>query len=206
LVDCRKELISIPAAAVPQDSREVSADEVLRMGNRISKFTTPPAFRPVSSKEVKKVDTDTAMANGAATSPARSPLNQTSQANADKSDKVYANLPAESRTYLEERDKHMRDAWKNHPSDNVVRSGLLMDIQQMLDRGLDPANLTSEQKDAEAQRLAEEEEQRRKKEVEEEDKRRESIKASGQQRPAPAAPTQAYEELPFDLLDDLDDE
>jgi len=206
LVDCRKELISIPAATVPLDSREVSADEVLRMGNRISKFTTPPAFRPTLAKESKGAELDVDAINGTAASAAHSPLQQVPKPEAGKENDIYAGLPTESRAYLEDRDRHLREVWKNHPSDNVVRSGLLMVIQQMLDRGLDPANLTSEQKNAEAQRLAEEEEQRHQKEAEEERKRRESAKASGQSRTSISQPTQAPEDSGFDLFDPDDED
>lgn len=178
LADTRKDIASIPAIDTSAHRREVDIADLLSYAKYIAPTTVPPTYRTplkddshpppktVADSAASAGDT-TQISNGLSTPPPATTVEDSS------SNPAFIKSENIGLTCMEERDRawllpdpEMFQPW---PTQDVMNSGALGDVQRMLERGEDPATKLSKQEQAEAdlRREAEEEALRLKKAEEE---------------------------------------
>ena len=146
LADARRDIASIPSIDTSADRREVDVNELLSYAKYIAPTTVPPTYRkPVKddsqsqSKATEPQDT-TQIANGLSTPP---------QTTADDVNPAFIKSENIGLQSMEERDKAWLlpdpDVFQPWPTQDVMNSGALGDIQRMLERGEDPKLKLSKQ-------------------------------------------------------------
>jgi len=224
LADTRKELLtSTPVSVAPEDSQNVEYEDLLSFAQRIAPFTVPPTFRPplpapidtqgagfttlefaTALQEVAVQPlTPSAAINGTLASGTNTPQPEPNHVyilSEEDTGKALAALPPSLKAWLDPTSTSF--PFTPWPSEEVIRSGALAQIQSMLDRGEDPEAPVLEP-DSE---LAREEERKRGEDEEaaqwtaemEQQRRRQSVVTRGQQWLAPAG-RQAGQESVFDF-------
>jgi len=176
LADTRRELLSTPSMNGTSEARHVPFNELLAYAKRISRFTLPVSYRaaPPKTEETAKPSIeaeDTAMPNGAATSPAvlalvtnSQDLPQDAEPEEERQGTAYAALSDAQKEWL----NHMSKApFIPFPNEEDIKRGALFAIQTMLEQGRDPAQVLGVKEQEEADRKAREDSERRKTEREE---------------------------------------
>ncbi|KAI4108964.1 MAG: hypothetical protein LQ339_002083 [Xanthoria mediterranea] len=151
LAETREELLSTPATTFPEHSRNVPFTELLEYAKNISRYTVPPTFReplpqPTAADAPPKVETATAIANGAGdpTAEAREAngiangiANGANLQNGEKKEKGVglSSLTPDEVLWLNELARTEFVPW---PNEEVIKRGALGQIQVMLEQGVDP--------------------------------------------------------------------
>ncbi|KAL8783814.1 MAG: hypothetical protein Q9213_004360 [Squamulea squamosa] len=148
LAETRRELLSTPATTFPENSRKVPLTELLDYAQKISRYTVPPTFREPLLPEANAADTagqvkNTApVANGTgdAVADAREANavanGEEPQAGEEKEKGVgVSSLTSDEVKWLNEL---ARTAFVPWPTEQVIKSGALGQIQIMLEQGVDP--------------------------------------------------------------------
>jgi len=183
LAELRRELLQTPTISLPEDSRPVPFDELLRFAKNISQHTVPPTYRePIPKDDVESPVTGEVQ-------PTTSPNGVTPASAAPESteEKKYDHpLTTQQSQWLQEL-QQSGDQWVPWPNHDKIRMGNLMAIQHMLDQGKDPSVvLRPEEQEEQDRRRAEEErerkerEEREQREEEAERERRRATYAAGQ--------------------------
>ncbi|KAI5363795.1 putative mediator complex, subunit Med4 [Septoria linicola] len=192
LADARKDIASIPtfdtAASTP--SAQVDIHELLTYAKFIAPTTVPPTYRkPLKdehTQQSKAPDTTTdntaQISNGLSTPQAEDPDSNPAFIRSD-------NLSNLKSAITEEKDLAWlvpnNDNFQPWPTQAVMNSGALGEIQRMVERGEDPALKLSKEEQAEADRKREAEEEERKRKRDEEERRAKEMfgaAAAGQRR------------------------
>lgn len=146
LTDVRKDILTTPATAFPENQRNVPYTELLDYAKRISKYTVPPTFRPPipvahPPDTSQPQPTEPPSTNGASaekpiqTQNAGSPHEQTQGEGIGVS-----SLGQEEVQWLDPLKQIPFVPW---PSEDVIRQGGLAQIQVMLDQGIDPSSVSA---------------------------------------------------------------
>lgn len=192
LADTRKDIASIPATDSSTDRRDVDIQELLTYAKYIAPTTVPPTYRKspkYDSQSQSNVVESTAGSAGHTTQISNGLSTPPPQATTTAEDHNPAFIKSENigLTTMEERDKAWLlpdpDVFQPWPTQDVMNSGALGDIQRMIERGEDPSTKLSKQEQAEAdlKREAEEEANRQRK-AEEERRAKEMFGAGTMQR------------------------
>lgn len=190
LADTRKDIASIPSIDTSANRREVDVNELLSYAKYIAPTTVPPTYRkPLKHDSPSQSKATEQPAAGGDTTQISNGLSTPPQTTADDTNTNPAFVKSESigLKSLEERDKAWLlpdpDVFQPWPTQDVMNSGALGDIQRMLERGEDPKLKLSKQEQAEADLKREaEEELKRQRKVEEERRAKEMFGAGMQRR------------------------
>jgi len=172
LADLRKEILAIPSSEASSSDRQVNVDDVLSFAKFISKTTVPPTFRKpdIPAKPVKDEPVDTQMINGIATPPG---VQESENPPYIKSESLAVKkLNEAEKAWLDPMAGLPFEPW---PSHDIISAGTLADIQKMLEKGEDPANVLSAEEQAKADCKRKEEEERERAEELERERRRMSM-------------------------------
>jgi len=224
LADTRKELmISTPVSVSPEDSHNVKYEDLLSFAQRLAPFTVPPTFRPPLPAPIENQGaggttlefatalqevvlqplTPSAATNGTLASGTNTPQPEPNHVyipSKQGTGKGLAALPPSLKAWLDPTATSF--PFTPWPSEEVIRSGALAQIQTMLDRGEDPEGRAlepdSELRRKEERNREEDEEAAQWRAEMEQQRRRQSVVTRGQQWLAPAS-RQAAQESIFDF-------
>lgn len=148
LADLRRELFATPVTKFPDNLRSVPFDELLQYAKNIAQSTVPPTYRETlpekhSDETIKGIEdgASSAAPSNAVGTPAQQPTQAAGQDIAQGTDKE-----GEEKAITEEEAEWLKKlkasgfAWYPWPDEDKIRRGNLMQIQNVLDRGRDPAN------------------------------------------------------------------
>lgn len=158
-------MLAIPSSGPSAPQREIRVDELLSYARFISRTTVPPTFRkPLPEDLLPKKPTaleavTPGAPNGTTTKAEAAPEDaQTPAAHTNKNVGI-TNLNQDAKDWLDPLSKLDFVPW---PSQDVIQSGALADIQRMREAGKDPASvLSAEEQVVEDERKKVEEAQER---------------------------------------------
>ncbi|KAL8842887.1 MAG: hypothetical protein Q9170_000291 [Blastenia crenularia] len=147
LADTRKDLLSSPATAFPETSRNVPYTELLDYASRISRYTVPPAFRERPAPLKPMISTDEAVdvapiVNGISDAVAEArdvntiANGEVPPAGDDKGVGV-SSLELDEKQWLNPWAQTLFAPW---PTEDVIKKGALGHIQVMLEQGGNPSS------------------------------------------------------------------
>ncbi|KAL8775563.1 MAG: hypothetical protein Q9209_000059 [Squamulea sp. 1 TL-2023] len=147
LAETRRELLSTPATTFPENSRNVPFTELLDYAKKISRYTVPPTFRePLPEAKIAdtadQVKSTTLVANGTGDAVAEArEVNAAANGEQPQSGEGKEKGVGVSSLTLDEvkwLNELARTAFVPWPSEQVIKSGALGQIQIMLEQGIDP--------------------------------------------------------------------
>lgn len=204
LASLRQELLQVPTSTPPKDSRPVPVSELLKYAMYISNYTVPPTFREEMPSRHASPDKD----RDASAQPgtAQAPIAVEEGANKPENEMAPTKEQAE---WLKQMTEQGID-WKPYPTDETIRRGNLMKIQDLLDRQQDPwtAIVRTEQEIQEAEQQEKDEEEKRRQQKEEDDRRAHEEAARRREQAPPVSavePQQVQQFTGFDFGDDEDE-
>ncbi len=134
LADLRTDLLSTPTSLPLKDTRKVPYTEILLYAKRISRYTVPPASRPPLPPAQPQIVADpTPAVNGDAEGPKK--VGEEGKGIGTEA------LGADERQWLEPLMQMPFVPWVD---DDTMRRGALAQIQALVERGEDPADVKSE--------------------------------------------------------------
>jgi len=140
LADSRKELLATPATVFPENQRNVPYSELLDYAKRISRFTVPPTFRIRAPAAAPAQPTTTEAVNRVSDATVQGGNTTTAHGENDGHGIGISSLEQKEVEWLDPLNQIPFVPW---PSEEVIKRGALVQIQAMLEQGIDPAGVGS---------------------------------------------------------------
>ena len=144
----RRQLFATPVTEFSHELRPVPLDELVQYAKNIAQSTVPPTYReefPDQLETEQTKDVEDGAPSAASFNAAGTPAHQHTQdvavgaANETGADGEDMTISEEEAAWLQKL-KNSNLSWFPWPDEDKIRRGNLMQIQNVLDRGRDPAN------------------------------------------------------------------